>query len=110
MKFGDRLRILLENQDISQRQFSQDLNLAPSTVGNYVRNLREPDFDTLKRFAAYFSVSTDYLLDYEPQIQTNQNLTTANQILSHLSADDQQLWIEQGKLLLRLHSTKNTHK
>ena len=35
-----------------------------STIGGYVQNSSEPDFETLKRLAKYFDVTTDYLLDY----------------------------------------------
>jgi len=67
MKFGDILRDLLEQHDITQKQLAKDLNIAPSTLGNYIQNLREPDFELLKKVAAYFQVSTDYLLDFIPQ-------------------------------------------
>ena len=54
MKFGDILRELLEENELTQKQLAQDLNIAPSTLGNYIRNIREPDFETLKIFATYF--------------------------------------------------------
>ena len=62
MKFGDLLRGLLEEREISQKQLAKDLNIAPSTIGNYIRSTREPDFDSVRRIAAYFGVSADYLL------------------------------------------------
>lgn len=62
MKFGDLLRGLLEEREISQKQLAKDLNIAPSTIGYYIRNTREPDFDSVRRIAAYFGVSADYLL------------------------------------------------
>ncbi len=63
MQFGVILKELLIEKGISQKQFAADLNLAPTTVGNYIRGYREPDFDTLRHVARYFNVSTDYLLD-----------------------------------------------
>lgn len=66
MKFGDILRELLEQQYISQKQLASNLNIAVSTLENYIRNLREPDYATLKKIAEYFNVSIDYLLDYHP--------------------------------------------
>lgn len=64
MKFGDVLRELLEERGITQKQLAQELCLAVSTVGNYANNQREPDYWVLKQIAAYFQVTTDYLLDY----------------------------------------------
>ncbi len=62
MKFGDRLRELLEINNLSQKQLGEKLNISPSTIGNYVRNIREPDHATLIVFADYFNVSVDFLL------------------------------------------------
>ena len=69
MNFGDILRSLLEERDITQKKLALDLNIAPSTIGGYVQNSSEPDFETLKRLAKYFDVTTDYLIP-ENQIST----------------------------------------
>ena len=62
MKFGARLENLLEERNISQKQLSRELHIAPSTLNGYLRRNREPDFTTLIELAEYFEVSTDYLL------------------------------------------------
>lgn len=62
MKFGTRLENLLEERNISQKQLSKELHIAPSTLNGYLRRNREPDFTTLIELADYFHVSTDYLL------------------------------------------------
>ena len=64
MKFGDILRSLINDRNITQKQLAADLNIAPSTLGNYIQDSREPDFQTLKSIAAYFSVTVDYLIDH----------------------------------------------
>ena len=64
MSFGENLRTLIEEREITQKELARQLNIAPSTVGSYVQNTREPDFSTLKQIAQYFDVSIDYLLDY----------------------------------------------
>ena len=84
MKFGEILRELLEDNDITQKQLATDLNIAATTIGNYIRGMREPDFEILKLFAAYFNVTTDYLLDFQSGIT-------------------KELLLEQGKLLVRLN-------
>ena len=61
MSFGDNLRALIEERGITQKELARKLNIAPSTLGSYVQNVREPDFETLKTIAGYFDVSTDYL-------------------------------------------------
>lgn len=67
MRFGDILRDLLEEHDITQSFLAKELNIAQSTIANYIRNEHEPDFSMLKKIANYFHVSTDYLLNNTTQ-------------------------------------------
>lgn len=64
MNFGDILRELIELHDLSQKDFAEKFNIAPSTLGNYVNDNREPDYNTLIKFADFFGVSIDYLLNH----------------------------------------------
>jgi len=108
MRFGDVLRDLLKYEGISQKQLAEDLNIAPSTIGNYIRNIREPDFSTLKAFADYFQVSTDYLLDHA-QVRVNKTLSRQEQNLLYLyqslTPEQQKIYLEQGKVFLQ-HNKK----
>ena len=52
MNFGDVLRELLEDRNMTQKQLAADLNIAATTIGNYIRGMREPDFEILKLLAA----------------------------------------------------------
>ena len=103
MNFGDVLRELLEDQKITQKQLAKDLNVAPSTLGNYIRNIREPDFEILKTFADYFDVSIDYLLDHKHK--GKESLTREEQTLLHifrsLSIEQKEIYIEQGKVFMK---------
>ena len=78
---------------------------AVSTLGNYVRNIREPDYEALKSIAAYFCVSCDYLLDFHTKEKTSHEEARLIHISRSLEADQQELLLEQGALLLR-HSEK----
>ena len=64
MLFGNILKDLMHLNNLTQKQLGQELNIAPSTIGNYVRNIRQPDYSTLIEIAKYFDVSTDYLLGH----------------------------------------------
>jgi len=61
-EFGERLRALLEERDMTQVELSRRLHLGKSTVSQYISGARNPDIATLKALAELFSVSTDYLL------------------------------------------------
>lgn len=62
MEFGDKLKQLLKEKDETQTALSKYLNVERNTVSSYVNNKRQPNFDTLKKIAKYFDVTTDYLL------------------------------------------------
>ena len=48
MTFGDRLLNLLDEKEISQKDFAAMLNIAPSTLNGYIKNKRQPDFEVIK--------------------------------------------------------------
>lgn len=106
MQFGDILRNLLEETGMSQKELAEQLNIAASTLGNYVRNLREPDYKTLKQIAAVFQVSTDYLLDSHSNPTITPDEQRLLQIYRSLTAEQQELFFEQGKLFLRQNARR----
>lgn len=76
--FGERLKALREEKQISQRELGQFFNLSQSTIAYYETNKKEPNKDTLQRLADYFHVSVDYLLgrtnDPRPASKTENSL------------------------------------
>lgn len=64
MQLGDRLRYLREKKGLKQTEFAERLRIPNQNVSNYERGFRQPDYETLKRFAEYFEVTTDYLLGH----------------------------------------------
>lgn len=61
-KFGNILKELRTLNKIKQSDLAQKIGVSTSTIGMYEQGRREPDFEVLKKFAEFFSVSTDYLL------------------------------------------------
>ncbi len=63
MRFGDRLKELREEKDITQKDLSKIINVSDRVIGYYEANDRFPrDEDVLKTIADYFNVSVDYLV------------------------------------------------
>jgi transcriptional regulator with XRE-family HTH domain len=62
------LRKLRENKGITQAELGKVLSISPSTIGMYEQGRRSPDYETLKKIADYFGVSTDCLLGREKPI------------------------------------------
>jgi len=105
LKFSEKLRILIEDNNLTQKRVATDLNIPVSTLGGYVQGTSEPDFETLKLLADYFSVTTDYMLDYHPGNCSNKEAEVLN-ILKSLAPKQQQLFIEQGKTIIKVYSNE----
>lgn len=60
--FPVRLKELRQRKKVSQSELGSFLSLDKSTISLYESGKREPDFETIKKIADFFNVSTDYLL------------------------------------------------
>lgn len=67
--FGEKILQLLDEKEISQKTFASMLNIAPTTLNGYIKNKRQPDFETVKQIATLLNVSIDYLLDYNNEFK-----------------------------------------
>lgn len=104
MIFSEILRNLIEEQNLTQKQLALELGISQSTLGGYVQGTREPDFETLKMFARYFRVSTDYLLGFHADYFHSQNEAELLRIFRSLDEAQQELYLEQGRAFIRLNS------
>lgn len=68
LTFGQRFKMLRLEMDFTQDALINDfqektgIKITKSAVSNYENNLRVPEIPLLKSFAAYFNVTTDWLL------------------------------------------------
>lgn len=58
-----RLKSLRKARKISQLKLALDLNMNQNSISRYETGEREADYATLIKFADYFNVSIDYLLE-----------------------------------------------
>lgn len=58
-----RLRELRKKKKISQLKLAMDLHMNQNSISRYENGEREADYATLIKFADYFDVSIDYLLE-----------------------------------------------
>lgn len=101
MKFSDKLRFLIEERNLTQKQVAQDLNIAPSTMGGYVQGMSQPDFDTLKVLAEYFDVTTDYLLDVPTKKTNNELENELLRVFRSIPNEYKTIYIKQGKAFIK---------
>src|SRR5690554_2727361 len=59
---GERLKLLLEKNDMTQGDLAKKLSVVHATISHYCADKRIPDAKTLKRLADFFDVSVDWLL------------------------------------------------
>jgi len=62
MVFADRLKAALALADKTQRDVARLLNVAESTVSQWVSGKRLPDLPTTAKLASILNVSVDYLM------------------------------------------------
>ena len=58
-----RLKQLRKKRGISQLKLAIDLGMNQNSISRYENGEREADYATLIKFADYFDVSIDYLLE-----------------------------------------------
>ncbi len=68
-KFGERLKTLREEANLTMEQLAAALGIKKQTISRYESNQREPEYATLIKIAKFFEVSTDYLLGVKEQKQ-----------------------------------------
>ncbi|SDX65496.1 helix-turn-helix domain-containing protein [Paenibacillus sp. CF384] len=62
MNIGDRIAKLRDDRGWTQEQTAGLLGISRAALSHYEKNRREPDTETLSKFADLFKVSVDYLV------------------------------------------------
>lgn len=63
--FGNTLKTLRINNNLTQAQLAQQLGLTKSVISAYETGIRMPSYDVLIQISKKFKVTTDYLLGIE---------------------------------------------
>lgn len=62
MNLGDRIKLLRNSNDITQKDLAEYLNVGRSTLSQYESGQRIPSDEIKNKIADYFKVSLDYLM------------------------------------------------
>lgn len=106
MTFGEKLKRLMDEREVTQKEVSSCLNIAATTLNGYANDYREPDFKTLSALAKYFNVTTDYLLgisnDFYPTTNFDEEkLQLLINYYFRLSPKTRNLLLDEAKLLVK---------
>lgn len=104
MAFHEKLRMLIEERDLTQKQMALELRIPASTLGGYVQGTSTPDYETLVAIADYFHVSVDYLLSHPTAQTQDDEEEDLLRVFRLLSPEDRSVFLEQGKAFIRLKS------
>lgn len=63
--FGERLKDLREERNLSALKLSTELGVDDATIGRWEKGKMVPNIIHLYRIALYFGVSSDYLIGLE---------------------------------------------
>jgi transcriptional regulator with XRE-family HTH domain len=95
--FGERLRTLREEKNLSQEELAEVFGLGKVAISGYERGKRTPSFDILVGLADYFQVSTDFLLGRtddrtppENMDKVRENTRKLNAILAGMDPQEQE--------------------
>lgn len=98
MDFGNKLKELRTQNGLTQKQLADQLGVTKSVVSFYERQERTPSPDILRKLAAVFHVSSDFLLGID---------TVKRLDISNLDDDDD---IKLVSLLVDRLRKKNSKK
>ena len=62
VEFGENLKKLRTSRRLTQKEFGERVGLSKAVVSKYENALGYPSLDMLIKIAAFFGVSTDYIL------------------------------------------------
>lgn len=58
----DRLKSLLRERGLTQREFATEIGISEITVSRYMHGVRSPSYSTTRAIARYFGVTIEYIL------------------------------------------------
>jgi len=65
MSFGVKLKELRLEMNLSQTELAKSLNVCQATISTWEKEIRQPDYDTLKKLCLFFDVSAGHFIGLE---------------------------------------------
>lgn len=102
--FGERLKELRKNKNLTQQQLADLFYLNKSSISRYENNSQIPETDLLRKIADFFGVSVDYLLgrtkeEKPPENDFKPNLTKKDKLVIEKEAQQMIDNLEQASVV-----------
>lgn len=95
--FIKNLSNLLEENDITQRELAEKINVTEVTISRYLSGERSPRIEIVSKIADFFGVTTDYLLG----ISVEKFYPNDDALQIGLSREEEGLLTEEDKQQIR---------
>ncbi len=98
--FGNRLKVLREEQGLKQGQFADMIGITRQSMSNYESGKHSPDVDVIVKMAHALNCSTDYLMgltehsNYNRQVEFDDSITKLSNILFSLPESFRVDWLD----------------
>lgn len=101
MRLGDRIKKLREGKNISQKELAKELGVTDAMVSMYENDKKNPSLEVITKLAAFFNVSTDYLLGAETMQDSEmpKNIRAVARDLLDLPEENRKLAIDMIKMM-----------
>lgn len=66
--FGDNLRDILKEQNMSRRELAQVLGISEATVSRYINKKQMPTMEVIVNMTYELSISVDELIDFGDRV------------------------------------------
>ena len=95
-KFHEKLKVLRKKKGLTQKSFSNMLNISRSAYAHWEQGKREPNFEKLSMLACIFDVSIDYLLSENLEISKESYLKFKEEKKNLFSVRLKELRLQHG--------------
>ena len=68
MLIADKIKKLRKDNNMTQEDLADKLNVSRQTISKWETNVGVPDIDNIKAICDLFNISTDELLDYNNEL------------------------------------------
>ena len=100
MAFDEILHDLIKRDGVELKDLADAAGIAVSSLGNYIKGKRYPDYKTIVLIAEYFGVTTDFLLEYQPKLSIGNDENKLLRVYRKLTEEQKELYIKQGMIYI----------
>lgn len=89
--FAERFKELRQQRNLTQEEIAEEFYLNKSSISRYERGQQMPEIELLRKLAAYFDVSVDYLLGNSDNVNgdsISKDVYVPETIAAHFDGDN----------------------